>query len=54
MAPEKVLSLDQVNAHLARQVLRNLVIECTSNTQVVIKQDSTIGADDGCDSYRRW
>ncbi len=47
MTVEKVLSLDQVNSNLARQVLRDLVIECATSTQVVIKQDSTAGADDG-------
>lgn len=41
------LSAHQVTEALVRRVIENLVIECTSNTQVVIKQDSMVGADDG-------
>lgn len=45
--PEQPLALDQINAEIVRELLRDLVIECTNNTQVVIKQDSRAGSDDG-------
>lgn len=45
--PEQPLALDQINAEIVRELLRDLVIECTSSTQVVIKQDSRAGSDDG-------
>lgn len=41
------LSPFQVNEALVRRIIENLVIECSSATQVVIKQDSMVGADDG-------
>jgi hypothetical protein len=44
---EKVLSCDQVHAALVRRVIENLAIDCLSNTQVTIKQNSTVGADNG-------
>ena len=41
------LSPDQVNSLLVKKLIQDLVIECTSNTQVVVKSGSRAGADDG-------
>jgi len=41
------LAADQVNAWIAKNIIRNLHIECSNSTQVVIKQGSAVGADDG-------
>lgn len=42
-----VLQADQVNEFIVRRLIENLVIECDNATQVVIKQDSAVGSDDG-------
>jgi hypothetical protein len=42
-----VFSPDQVNAHLVRRVIQDLVIEYTGTDEITIFQGSTIGTDDG-------
>lgn len=37
----------QINSYLTKKIIQDLVIECNSSTQVVIKSGSTAGADDG-------
>jgi len=37
----------QVNAYLVRRVIESLRVECSAASQVVIKQGSAVGADDG-------
>lgn len=41
------LAPDQVNALLVKKLIQDLVIECSSATQAVIKSGSRAGADDG-------
>jgi hypothetical protein len=43
------LAANQVQAALVRRVIENLVIDGTSNTQVIIRLGSTVGTDDGAD-----
>lgn len=37
----------QINEYLTKKIIQDLVIECSSNTQVVISSGSAAGADDG-------
>jgi len=41
------LSPSQVDAWIIKSLLKNLHIECSSATQVVVKSGSTVGTDDG-------
>lgn len=38
---------DQINAFLTKKLYQNLMLECNNATQVVVKQNSIAGADDG-------
>ena len=46
----------QIDEYLTKKIIQDLVIECASSTQAVIKDGSIAGADDGSDHavLHRW